>query len=172
MKRVQGTKGVSLFECINADQNKWNVRWDVQDNPADKEGKVKGVNYMEETFLFKPDLSDVKSVMSIWCSGEEAVGRFVLDGKNITLERSGILLLRSQAEQAVKDNDATVPLITESGVVEVSPDEALFVSGRVLANYGDCDKNIKKQLDSIANAGTIETLTVINFQEGYPNHPP
>ena len=72
MKRVQGTKGVSLFECINADQNKWNVRWDVQDNPADKEGKVKGVNYMEETFLFKPDLSDVKSVMSIWCSGEEA----------------------------------------------------------------------------------------------------
>lgn len=68
----------------------------------------------------------------------------------------------------MKDNDATVPLITESGVVEVSPDEALFVSGRVLANYGDCDKNIKKQLDSIANAGTIETLTVINFQEGYP----
>ena len=35
MKRVQGTKGVSLFECINADQNKWNVRWDVRDNPAD-----------------------------------------------------------------------------------------------------------------------------------------
>lgn len=168
MKRVQGTKGVSLFECINADQNKWNVRWDVQDNPADREGKVKGVNYMEETFLFKPDLSDVKSVMSIWCSGEEAVGCFVLDGKNITLERSGILLLRSQAEQAVKDNDVTVPLITESGVVEVSPDEALFISGRVLANYGDCDKNIKKQLDSIANAGTIETLTAINFQEGYP----
>lgn len=168
MKRVQGTKGVSLFECINADQNKWNVCWDVRDNPADKEGKVKGVNYMEETFLFKPDLSDVKSVMSIWCSGEEAVGRFVLDGKNITLERSGILLLRSQAEQAVKDNDTTVPLITESGVVEVSPDEALFISGRVLANYGDCDKNIKKQLDSIANADTIETLTAINFQEGYP----
>ncbi|MDO3398252.1 hypothetical protein QWJ41_21255, partial [Nocardioides sp. SOB44] len=58
--------------------------------------------------------------------------------------------------------------ITESGVVEVSPDEALFISGRVLANYGDCDKNIKKQLDSIANADTIETLTAINFQEGYP----
>ena len=167
MKRVQGTKGVSLFECINADQNKWNVRWDVQDNPADQGGKVKGVNYMEETFLFKPDLSDVKSVISLWRAGEEAVGRFVLDGQKITLERSGILLLRGQAEQAMKDNDTAVPLITESGVVEVSPDEALFIAGRVLVNYGDCNKNIKKQLYSIANAGTIETLTSLNFQEGY-----
>ena len=33
MKRVKGTAGVSLFECINADLNKWNVRWDVQENP-------------------------------------------------------------------------------------------------------------------------------------------
>lgn len=168
MKRVQGTVGVSLFECINADLNKWNVRWDVQDNPADKEGKVKGINYMEETFLFKPDLADVKSVMSIWCSGEEAVGSFVLDAKNITLERSGILLLRSQAEQAVKDGAASIPLITDDGVVEVAPVEALFVVGRILANYGDCHKNITDQLEAIGQAETIEILTAINFQEGYP----
>ena len=168
MKRVQGTKGVSLFECINADQNKWNVRWDVQDNPVDKDGKVKGINYMEETFLFKPDLTDVKSVMSIWCSGEEAVGSFVLDAKNITLERSGILLLRSQAEQAVKEGAASMPLITDDGVVEVAPVEALFVAGRILANYGDCHKNITDQLEAISQAGTIEALTAINFQEGYP----
>jgi hypothetical protein len=168
MKRVQGTKGVSLFECINADQNKWNVRWDVQDNPADKDGKVKGINYMEETFPFKPDLTDVKSVMSIWCSGEEAVGSFVLDAKNITLERSGILLLRSQAEQAVKEGAASMPLITDDGVVEVAPIEALFVAGRILANYGDCHKNITDQLEAISQAGSIEVLTAINFQEGYP----
>lgn len=168
MKRVQGTKGVSLFECINADQNKWNVRWDVQDNPVDKDGKVKGINYMEEAFLFKPDLTDVKSVMSIWCSGEEAVGSFVLDAKNITLERSGILLLRSQAEQAVKEGAASMPLITDDGVVEVAPVEALFVAGRILANYGDYHKNITDQLEAISQAGTIEALTAINFQEGYP----
>lgn len=168
MKRVQGTEGVALFECINAEQNKWNVRWDVQSNPADKEGKVKGVNYMEETFLFKPDLSDVKSVMSIWCSSEEAVGSFILDGKNITLEQSGILLLRSQAEQAIKDGDATVPLITDDGVVVVAPTEALFVTGRILANYGDCHKNIVDQLDAINSAETIEALTGIDFRTGYP----
>lgn len=168
MKRVQGTKGIALFECINADQNKWNVRWDVQDNPTDKDGKVKGINYMEETFLFKPDLSDVKSVMSIWCSGEEAVGSFILDGKNITLERSGILLLRSQAEQAIKDGIATVPLITTDGVVVVTPSEALFVVGRILANYGDCHKNIADQLEAIRQASTIEELTDIDFRTGYP----
>lgn len=168
MKRVQGTEGVALFECINADQNKWNVRWDVQPNPADKEGKSKGVNYMEETFLFKPDLLDVKSVMSIWCNGEDAVGSFVLDGKRITLEQSGILLLRNQAEQALKDGNTTVPLITEEGVVEVAPTEALFISGRILANYGDYNKNIADQLDSINGAETIEALTAIDFRTGYP----
>lgn len=168
MKRVQGTKGVTLFECINADQNKWNVRWDVQDNPADKDGKVKGINYMEETFLFKPDLLDVKAVMSIWCNSEDVVGSFVLDGKRITLEQSGILLLRNQAEQALKDGSSSVPLITDEGVVEIAPAEALFISGRILANYGDYNKNIADQLETINNADSIEALTVIDFRTGYP----
>lgn len=39
MKRVKGTAGVSLFECINADLNKWNVRWDVQENPETDEAR-------------------------------------------------------------------------------------------------------------------------------------
>lgn len=168
MKRVQGTKGVTLFECINADQNKWNVRWDVQDNPADKDGKVKGINYMEETFLFKPDLLDVKAVMSIWCNSEDVVGSFVLDGKRITLEQSGILLLRNQAEQSLKDGSSSVPLITDEGVVEIAPAEALFISGRILANYGDYNKNIADQLETINNADSIEALTVIDFRTGYP----
>lgn len=64
MKRVKGTAGVSLFECINADLNKWNVRWDVQENPETDEGQTNGINYMEETFLFKPDLSDVQQIIS------------------------------------------------------------------------------------------------------------
>ena len=168
MKRVQGTKGVALFECINADQNKWNVRWDVQDNPADKDGKVKGINYMEETFLFKPDLLDVKAVMSIWCNSEDVIGSFVLDGKRITLEQNGILLLRTHAEQTLTDGGTSVPLITDEGVVEIEPAEALFISGRILANYGDCNKNIADQLEAINNAESIEALTVIDFRTGYP----
>lgn len=83
MKRVKGTAGVSLFECINADQNKWNVRWDVQENPETDEGQTNGVNYMEETFLFKPDLSDVQQIISFWCGSTEATAKFVLDGKTI-----------------------------------------------------------------------------------------
>ena len=30
MKRVEGSSGVSLFECVNPVKNKWRVRWDVQ----------------------------------------------------------------------------------------------------------------------------------------------
>lgn len=30
MKRVEGSAGVSLLECVNPVKNKWRVRWDVQ----------------------------------------------------------------------------------------------------------------------------------------------
>ena len=45
MKRVEGSAGVSLLECVNPVKNKWRVRWDVQ--PSEQEGNA---SYMEEEF--------------------------------------------------------------------------------------------------------------------------
>lgn len=169
MKRVQGTKGVSRFECINADQNKWSVRWDIQDNPESEENRQKdGINYMEETFLFKPDLSDVQSVVAVWCSGEDPKGIFVLDGKTITLDLDSTLLLRDQAQQAEKDGETTVPLITNAGVIEIAPQEVLFVVGCMLAYLTAYDRNITAQLEAIGKAESIDALTEFDFQSGYP----
>ena len=168
MKRVQGTEGVSLMECINADQNKWNVRWDVQNNPETEEGHPAGVNYMEETFLFKPDLSDVQSVISIWCGGEDPEGCFVLDGKTIQLDLNDTLLLRDQAQQAEKNGETTVPLITNAGVVEIAPKEALFIVDRMLTYISAYHQNINNQLAAIEKAERIETLLAFDFQAGYP----
>lgn len=30
IKRVQGSKDVSLLECVNPRRNKWRIRWDVK----------------------------------------------------------------------------------------------------------------------------------------------
>lgn len=168
MKRVQGTAGVSLFECINADLNKWNVRWDVQENPAEEGKEATGVNYMEETFLFCPDLSDVKSVMSVWCGSEEPEGCFVLDGKNISLDREGILMLRDQANEALEAGETSLPLITDAGVVEVAPAEAIYIASRMSSYYSAYRVHINAQLQAIENADNIDVLTSIDFRSGYP----
>ena len=168
MKIVQGTKGVQHMECINADMNKWSVRWDIQDNPSEEGKMTDGINYMEETFLFKPELSDVQSVISIWCTGEEPDGCFILDGKTIALDLNGILLLRDQAENAEREGEPDIPLITDAGVIEVAPKEALYIAGKMLGYYSTYHRNISNQLTAIGKAESIDALTAFDFRAGYP----
>lgn len=156
------------MECINADQNKWSVRWDVQSNPETEDGHPAGVNYMEKTFLFKPDLSDVQSVISIWCGEEDPEGCFVLDGKTVRYDLDDTLLLRDQAQQAEKNGETGVPLITNAGVVEVAPREALFIVDRMLTYISAYHRNINNQLAAIEKAESIETLLAFDFQAGCP----
>ena len=30
MKRVEGTSGIKLIECVSPARNRWRIRWDVQ----------------------------------------------------------------------------------------------------------------------------------------------
>lgn len=168
MKRVQGTKGVRRMECINPYMNKWSVRWDVQDNPTGEGKAADGVNYMEETFLFKPDLGDARSVVGLWLEEREDVARFALDGKAIELGEQGLLFLRDQAERVEKDGEVSVPLVTSDGTLEVSPREALFVVDR-MARYLSAHKaaTLAKRAE-VEAATSIDTLTAIDFSEGYP----
>lgn len=168
MKRVQGTKGVQRMECINADMDKWSVRWDIQDNPSEEGKATDGINYMEETFLFKPELGDVQSVISTWCAGEEPDGCFVLDGKTIALDLDGILLLRDQAENAEREGETDIPLITDAGVIEVAPKEALYIANKMSGYYSAYRRNISDQLTAIGKTESIDALTAFDFRAGYP----
>lgn len=165
MKRVQGTEGVSLFECINATMNKWNVRWDVQDNPETEEGHAAGINYMEETFLFKPDVEDVRQIISFWCGSTEASAKFVLDGKTIEMSEQGLLFLRSQAQAA---GDEDVSIVTSEGVIEVTPDEALYIVNDMTRYLSASNNNTLSKLGEIDAADSIAVLTAIDFSSGYP----
>lgn len=165
MKRVKGTAGVSLFECINADLNKWNVRWDVQENPETDEGQTNGINYMEETFLFKPDLSDVQQIISFWCGSTEATAKFVLDGKTIEMSEQGLLFLRSQAQASEGDN---VSIVTSEGVIEVTSQEAQYIVNDMTRYLLAYNNNTLTLLNEIDAADSIDVLTVMDYSTGYP----
>jgi len=65
MQRIEGIKEIKLFECVNPYKNKWRVRWDLKE-----EGEL--VNYMEEEFLYKPFLDEIKILITNWYNSEIA----------------------------------------------------------------------------------------------------
>lgn len=66
MKRIQGTEGVALIECVDRYKDKWRVRWDVRPNEITEENPIPGVNYMEHEFSFKPTIDQVQEVILAW----------------------------------------------------------------------------------------------------------
>ncbi|MFR9574307.1 MAG: hypothetical protein SNG79_01445 [Rikenellaceae bacterium] len=63
MKRVNGTEGVALLECINPNKNRWAVRCDVI-SATNEQGEQEGVSYLEEIFDHEPSLDEMKAVVA------------------------------------------------------------------------------------------------------------
>ena len=61
MKRVEGTSGIKLIECVSPARNRWRIRWDVQER---EDGSA---SYMEEGFVGRPHMDTIKSVITDWC---------------------------------------------------------------------------------------------------------
>lgn len=71
MKRSQGSVGIALIECINTKLQKYRVRWDYQEVPStDEQDNSNMVSFMEEEFLHKPTLQEVKDVVLNWYNNE------------------------------------------------------------------------------------------------------
>ena len=85
MKRVEGSSGVSLFECVNPVKNKWRVHWDVQ--PGEQEWNA---SYMEEEFSYKPTSEEVKVMVINWYNQEinnEIISGFTYNGIPVWLSQ-------------------------------------------------------------------------------------
>lgn len=69
MKRVQGSEGVALIECVNPKYRKYRVRWDVQPY-INEGGEEQGVSFVEHEFLHKPSMEEVKTVILDWMNAQ------------------------------------------------------------------------------------------------------
>ena len=70
MKRVEGTSGIKLIECVSPARNRWRIRWDVQER---EDGSA---SYMEEGFVGRPHMDTIKSVITDWCMSKLTVRYF------------------------------------------------------------------------------------------------
>lgn len=123
MKRIKGTDGVALVECVNPITNKWRVRWDVQANAGtDEKGEPeKGVNYMEEEFACKPTFPMIKELITGWFNQSidgKILSGFVWNGFPVWLSTENQFNYKAAYDLAVQTNGTTLPVTFKFGLDE------------------------------------------------------
>ena len=65
MKQSQGSKTVSVIECINTRLQKYRVRWNFNDvEPSEMQKNSEMVSFTEEEILYKPTPADIEKVIA------------------------------------------------------------------------------------------------------------
>lgn len=120
MKRIKGTDGVVLVECVNPITNKWRVRWDVQVNTGtDEKGEPEtGVNYMEEEFSCKPTFPEIKELITGWFNQSidgKILSGFVWNDYPVWLSTENQFNYKAAYDLAVQTNGTTLPVTFKFG---------------------------------------------------------
>ena len=112
MKRVEGSAGVKLIECVSPARNGWRIRWDVQERG---DGSA---SYMEEDFLGKPSDRVIRSVVLGWYNeriNEAILCGFVYDGMSVWLSSENQFNYKAAYDLAVQTAGATLPVVFKFG---------------------------------------------------------
>lgn len=137
MKRVKGSEGVALIECVNPSLNKWRVRWDVQVNAPEDDGReAEGVNYMEEEFLHKPPFSEIKELITKWFNqsiDDRIVSGFAWKDYPVWLSTENQFNYKAAYDLAAQTAGATLPVTFKFG----SDDEPVYHEFGTLDDISD-----------------------------------
>ena len=115
MKRVEGTAGVKLLECVNPVKNTWRVRWVVRER---EDGSA---DYMEENFLGKPSGEIIRTVILGWYNEQidrEILSGFVYEGMPVWLSSENQFNYKAAYDLAVQTGGATLPVTFKFGTDE------------------------------------------------------
>ena len=106
MKRVEGTSGIRLIECVSPARNRWRIRWDVQER---EDGSA---SYMEEGFIGKPGPDTIKSVITGWYNDQtdrEILSGFVYEDMPVWLSSENQFNYKAAYDLAVQTGGAMLP---------------------------------------------------------------
>lgn len=112
MRRVEGSAGVHLLECVNPVKNKWRVRWDVQE-------KGSGVSsYMETEFNHRPTAEEIRSVVISWYNTQTdtaILSGFTYGDVPVWLSQENQFNYKSAYDLAVQTGGGTLPVTFKFG---------------------------------------------------------
>lgn len=112
MRRIEGTSGVRLIECVNPIRDKWRIRWDVQEN---EDGTA---TYMEAEFLHKPTADEIRQTIIGWYNQqttEAILSGFEYEGNMVWLSNENQYDYKAEHDLAVQTGGATLPVTFKLG---------------------------------------------------------
>lgn len=119
MKRVQGSKGIALVECINHYIGKYRIRWDMQDE-VDGEDEAQMVSYYETEVISKrrPNVDTIKQAI-FDCINQEVdkkiISEFVWKDMPVWLSIENQFNYKAIYDLAVQTNGGNLPATFKFG---------------------------------------------------------
>jgi hypothetical protein len=114
MKRVDGTIGASLIECVNPVKNKWRIRWDVRE-------VENSANYMEAEFDHRPEPEEIRDMILSWYNGQTnaaILSGFTYEGSMVWLSQENQFNYKAQYDLAVQTKGKSLPVTFKFGTDE------------------------------------------------------
>lgn len=112
MRRVEGSTGVKLLECVNPVKGKWRVRWDVQ------ELENGAASYMEEEFGYKPTDEEIRNTVMSWYNGQTdaaILSGFSYEDTPVWLSSENQFNYKATYDLAMQTDGATLPVTFKFG---------------------------------------------------------
>lgn len=145
MRRLEGSSGVSLLECINPVKNKWRIRWDVQ---SSENGNV---TFMEHDFDHRPSGDEVKEVVIAWYNANidnEIVAGFVWNGLPVWLSGENQFNYKAAYDLAVQE-PRSLPVTFKFG----SEDTPVYHEFSTLEELTDFYTKVMKYIQDTLKSG-------------------
>lgn len=117
MRQGQGSAGTMLLECIDPNNNKWRVRWNVK--------PIEGSNdvvYTEEDFDHKPTLDEVKELITAQINADidnKILTGFVWNDMPVWLSSENQFNYKAAYDLAAQTGGATLPVRFKFGIGDV-----------------------------------------------------
>lgn len=114
MRRVQGTIGVALVECINHYIGKYRVRWDIQPETGEDADK-QAVSYYETEIILrhKPNINDIKQAVLEGVNrmiDEKIISEFVWNDMPVWLSSENQFNYKAAYDLAVMSQGKSLPV--------------------------------------------------------------
>lgn len=122
MRRVQGTIGVALVECINHYIGKYRVRWDIQPETGEDADK-QAVSYYETEIILrhKPNINDIKQAVLEGVNrmiDERIISEFVWNDMPVWLSSENQFNYKAAYDLCVQNGGQTLPVLFKFGDTE------------------------------------------------------
>lgn len=122
MRRVQGTIGVALVECINHYIGKYRVRWDIQPETGDDADK-QAVSYYETEIILqhKPNINDIRQAVLEGVNrmiDEKIISEFVWNDMPVWLSSENQFNYKAAYDLCVQTGGQTLPVLFKFGDTE------------------------------------------------------